>query len=405
MRSLLFLGVFLAVALIYQNCSKGFRASNDLLEEGHLSQNCPPPGSNKLFGADDRFDISESENDPVRVRLAELSVGKVNSLAPVSGSTLNELALFYSKSIYPPNGLPLCPDVKFQNQKVFAGCSGSYIGNHPDTGNAMILTNSHCVNQCSSTYFIFDARINQAGTEAVLNRSKILTCKTIHFSEKRLYETENGRSILQDIAILEMNAPAPLNLKGKSRYFSSIRSPFTGSVVPKGQALIMVGYPFGLPMKGAINGNSMDVSQFGYFNHSLDHLPGNSGSPILDPASFEIIGVFQGTAARPSAVESSFQQRAGSSPACLETIPCDPVTGCHSYDGRPAGGVAIDLVFALNRALNEGRISRGLIETLLKTKPTPEPPVPTTTTTTMRTQAPMTTSTTTTLQPSDPCKN
>ncbi len=86
-----------------------------------------------------------------------------------------------------------------------------------------------------------------------------------------------------DLSLVELERPAlgrpifQLNLSG---------------IVQKGQRLGMIGYPSGLPMKFDLNGEVLrEEPNLALFDAKIDAFGGNSGSPIIDLTTREVIGV------------------------------------------------------------------------------------------------------------------
>jgi len=58
-----------------------------------------------------------------------------------------------------------------------------------------------------------------------------------------------------------------------------------------GTEVYMIGHPSGLPQKVAVNASVRSLEGAAYFYTSLDAFQGNSGSPVFDRNTGEVIGI------------------------------------------------------------------------------------------------------------------
>lgn len=62
-------------------------------------------------------------------------------------------------------------------------------------------------------------------------------------------------------------------------------------IITPGRPIYMLGYPAGLPLKAAMNASILSLDNQNSFYTSLDAFQGNSGSPVFDLQTNEVIGI------------------------------------------------------------------------------------------------------------------
>lgn len=169
-----------------------------------------------------------------------------------------------------------CEDFKMGAQIAAAFCSGVLVA--PDR----ILTASHCLAadegaRCEDTRVVF-------GYSNELNRSeqKKIATEQVYRCKKVLSIHNYGEGSEVDYALVQLDrpvegvTPVPVDTKGKFHV---------------GQAVYAVGYPVGTPKKIARG----EIRRLDGDHHnpqaSLDVYAGNSGSPIFDTLTNELVGI------------------------------------------------------------------------------------------------------------------
>lgn len=225
-----------------------------------------------IFGADNRHTVTDQSPVIELARATAIAVLKTNY--SVNGQTLT-LAT---------NPLTnLCKDEMLAGEpSLDYSCTGFLVG--PD----LLATAGHCVyavntpNQelkhetglaCDTFQWLFDF---QQGKQANLNN--LYHCKEI------IYARQTEHAPFFDYALVRLDRPA----------FG--RTPFKVNPAPValGEAVAMIGYPFGTPVKYTDSARvTIDNPQRNSFLTSLDALEGNSGSPVFN-AAHEVVGILVG---------------------------------------------------------------------------------------------------------------
>lgn len=216
-----------------------------------------------IYGTDDRREVAS-----LRARY----VGDANAtVALIRSSVLRNLKNGFTR--LPKESLGstygLCPDQRFRPQPTAAFCSGVLVA--ADT----VVTAGHCVDQRSlaDTRFVF-------GYRTVRGRSRTTIRNTEIYAGKRLV-TSLSEPGGRDFAIIKLDRPvtrfAPARLKRIGKAAS-------------GRAVHVIGHPSGLPAKVA-KGAQVGSVQPTRFLSNLDTFEGNSGSPVFDSLTHEVLGI------------------------------------------------------------------------------------------------------------------
>lgn len=167
-------------------------------------------------------------------------------------------------------GYGLCPEERFYDQDTAASCSGFLV--RPD----VVVTAGHCLSNqsaCDNTRFVFGFRLAADGDRP----RSVLTARV--FRCQKLIHTVT--TIGEDFAIARLDRPVthvqPLPLRS------------TGRISP-GDPLLVMGHPFGLPLKVADGARVRSVLNE-YFVANLDTYGGNSGSAVFNRVTREVEGI------------------------------------------------------------------------------------------------------------------
>lgn len=216
-----------------------------------------------IYGSDDRKEVAS-------LRARWVSDARA-TVALVQRSRLENLNNGFSRLPQDPLGATyrLCPDQRFRPQPTAAFCSGVLVAN--DT----VVTAGHCVDAGSlaGTRFVFGYRTVHGKSRTTIRNTEIYSGKRVSVS----ISEPGGR----DFAIVELDRPVtgvtPARLKRSGR-------------APSGRPIHVIGHPSGLPAKvasGAEVGRVLPTR----FLSDLDTFEGNSGSPVFDSATHEVLGI------------------------------------------------------------------------------------------------------------------
>jgi V8-like Glu-specific endopeptidase len=262
-----------------------------------------------VYGSDDRIESADIQDPRVRA-VAEATAALVlaDDVTCVDGS-----CQLRTRALADQVG-PICDGELLKNQRAGAVCTAFLIA--PD----LMVTAGHCLDDCSignfppkaaAIVFGFDAGSLSNGVSSV-PADNVYQCAEM---ERRAFTGTRERD--QDFAVFRLNRPVV------GRVPVSTLTP--GSLQAAGAEIAVVGHPLGTPLKAALNGKVVvsDASAPRVFSN-LDHLPGNSGSPVIDLATGSVSGILVTTPSLPNFVPSHDQ----SGNSCAVESRCDEQQGC-----------------------------------------------------------------------------
>ena len=225
-----------------------------------------------VFPPDDRVSFHEVSDPAIRA----LSEG---SVALVRKSHLSRLP----DGRYQLNGDPLtrwfrmCPDALFAQEPLIANCSGALVAKD------VILTAGHCVTKTGegSTGIHDQVAVFNYRRHTAEQTSYIIEAEDVHELKEFIYhEFVGARDV--DLTLIRLER-------------ASQRKPLTyrrTSTLAVGTPLFILGYPLGTPLK-LVDGS--EILSYNHpekaFRHELDTFSVNSGSPVFNALTHEIIGV------------------------------------------------------------------------------------------------------------------
>ncbi len=182
---------------------------------------------------------------------------------------------------------PLCDSVVFKNEPAPAFCTAFLINSN---GRRKILTAGHCLKGRNKEDIKIVFSVHPEGQaftpeNGVLEKQMVVSSEQI-FSIKNI-KTDSSLDNL-DVALIEVDGEIIAD-------GFSINE--TGDLIREGQDMMLIGHPVGLEIKfdlgGEIKSTNKDspTTRKHYFEASVDAFSGNSGSPVLDLQTEEVVGV------------------------------------------------------------------------------------------------------------------
>lgn len=161
---------------------------------------------------------------------------------------------------------------RFYNQSAGAFCSGVLIA--PDK----VLTAGHCFpdQTCGRAFAVFGYSLSSPDSNPSRPaKSEMFRCIKV---EHRVYSDS-----IDDFAIVRLDRPV-----GRP----AIK--FSRTPVRLGMPLTAIGCSDGLPLKIDAGGRVRYISNKGFFMADIDAFPANSGSPVIDSGTGELVGLLIG---------------------------------------------------------------------------------------------------------------
>lgn len=265
-----------------------------------------------IFGADDRQAVYASSPS------AEL--GRATAIAVLTGNST-----FHSDKTMDIDATSLagnlCPDQKFaKDLSLSYACTGFLVA--PD----LLVTAGHCVsnhseiqNETQGYCEVFDWMFDYQATPTSMPPTKGLSTDKLYHCKKIIYAVQDETAPFRDFALIQLDRPVldrvPLTL--------------SNTAVAEGDAVTMLGYPLGTPLKLSRNAKVvMTRPAAKSFVTNLDAFDGNSGSPVFN-AKNEVVGILVSGTPMMSLIEDKVQK-------CYRYNTCDENgQNCAAPDKNP----------------------------------------------------------------------
>jgi len=220
-----------------------------------------------IYGRDDRVELYETSSrylDWARSTAAMISKRKLTEMFKdnwqITGGTLKDRNI--------------CADERFTDQIAAASCSGFLVADD------VMVTAGHCIQSmrdCKNSYWVFGFGIEDQGSEEykTVNFSNIYSCVKIIATKLDNYSKN-------DFAVIQLDRRVTGREPLKVRKSGAIR---------KGERLVVIGHPTGLPTKVADGARVRDASNDVFFVANLDTFGGNSGSAVFNERTGLVEGI------------------------------------------------------------------------------------------------------------------
>jgi hypothetical protein len=227
-----------------------------------------PGGKGDIIGEDDRRDeYADDVTDRHRELARSTAMVIANESLVPDGQGFIDLVGDTLGHAY-----SMCEDAPFREQPVTGFCSAWLVA--PD----VVVTNGHCItsqHDCDGASFVFDYAI----TAENQNMSRV-PADTVVACERVLAWDYTSQCDI-DWAVIKLARPvtdrAPLSVRRPGQAF-------------KTDDLVIIGHPFGIARKYALNGRLIQQGD-NVFTTTHDIIGGNSGSAIIDVGTGEVQGL------------------------------------------------------------------------------------------------------------------
>lgn len=216
-----------------------------------------------IYGDDNRYDVSDHPNP----RLVELASSVAGQVANDRLFSLD--ADFFSFPLITLESEGICSSERFSKQKKLPRCTGFLVAKD------LLVTAGHCmtsVSECRNFKWVF----SYTNDKSVISKKNVYSCKKVighRFSSSRF--TTKDYAIIQLDRAVTGRKPLKLKMKGNPR---------------KGTEIAVIGHPSGLPLK-ITDGAYITQERVNFFRANLDTYGGNSGSPVFDVNTGEVLGI------------------------------------------------------------------------------------------------------------------
>jgi hypothetical protein len=252
--------VFVLAACVFW--APGSRAAAPLGSVRHVSPQV-------VYGQDDRLEYSAVSPAWQHVADAVCVLVERSELTFNGDGTVTLHTIPYATSFYPP----LCDDEPFRSEPTLGECTAFLAA--PDR----VVTTGHCVesDELNEIAFVFGFAITDPSQPAPL----VVPESDVYFPAAVVARSFHDAPDYSDYTVVRLDRPVtgrdPLAIR-------RIGTPDVGTPV------VLVGYPFGLPLKVAGNANVKRVTSR-FFEANTDSYVGNSGSPVVNANTLSVEGM------------------------------------------------------------------------------------------------------------------
>jgi V8-like Glu-specific endopeptidase len=248
-----------------------------------------------IYGIDDRRDLYEVNNSLIK-KLSESVAVKIDNENLIQNTTGFDLVDHKLEQSYGS----MCKSEKYLDQNNAGDCSGFLLDQET------IVTAGHCIekdSECLDHKWVFGFAMDSAEKKHFSFKNE-----DVYQCEKILARTYTDEGL--DFAVIKLNRAVEGRGALKVRQDGKINDD---------SKIVVLGFPFGLPMKVTSNAKIRNNSLEDFFVINSDTFRGNSGSPVIDIST----GIVEGIIVRG---DSDFKSS--------ETEPCYGANVNSEDDGR-----------------------------------------------------------------------
>ncbi len=219
-----------------------------------------------IYGDDNREDVMNVIT-PLYLKLSESTAAMISKYKIVE---LNSEEYSLESDTLKDSGV--CSHERFADQPVAANCSGFLVGPK------LLVTAGHCVkseSSCKNSSWVFDYKVEfSSQSEVTVKKSSVYKCTKI-ISQELNTDSENDYAVIE--LDREVTDKKPLKLR-------------RDGTPSKGDSLVVIGHPSGLPTKVTDKGTVRDVNSV-FMVTNLDTYGGNSGSAVFNSKTGLVEGI------------------------------------------------------------------------------------------------------------------
>lgn len=223
-----------------------------------------------IYGDDNRQDAYSVKN-PLYLKLAKSTAVQVG-LRNVSINLNLQVVL---NGGYLTEEMNLCATEPFTDQLSVGRCSGFLVGED------ILVTAGHCAQtqaECENNAWVFDYKITDPSD---LDINTKVDPRNVYLCKKLVGQALDEETKM-DYAVIKLDRKvvgrSPLKIRREGK-------------LKKGEKLVVIGYPSGLPMKIADGAKVKRTNNPVYFKTNLDTYGGNSGSAVFNVKTGVVEGI------------------------------------------------------------------------------------------------------------------
>lgn len=251
-----------------------------------------------IYGHDDRYDISEIKDLQILRNSKAIATRVHKRDFKVKTHWFNYADFFDAVKLSSPFGSGVCSYERFAEQKVLGDCTGFLIKKN------LLVTAAHCISDidgiiknrsnpvCRNYKWVFNFEKGKSNSKSARFNNDlraypmedVYSCKRVIYSERDAREDADENFInYMDYAVIELDREVKdatvLKLSNRKKIKNNTK-------------VYSIGHPSGLPKKVSTNAIVLknDLSKSVFYTN-LDSFSGNSGSPVIDAKSHEVIGI------------------------------------------------------------------------------------------------------------------